>query len=435
MIPVATELSIGELPPMSTVIPLVAALLTATFVFSGSETAFFSMQDRDRRYYADAETATEHRVHRMLQHRTGLITTILMGNEISNMTLSALTAALIAVYAPDKPWLSIVVLPPVLILFSEITPKVIAFRYNRAWAELVVWPLTAIYYALMPLRLLLAAIVSLLARAFGVHGEPEESVLREEEFLVRVGQAADQGVVEQDERAFIAAVFDLDDVPIARLMTPRPDMFSLDIETPWPELLNACQEAGYSRVPIWEGDPDNVVGVLLIRDLLRHRRGRPPSPEALRAMLIPPVFVPGTRLASEMMREMLKRRIHMAFVVDEHGTIIGLVSLDDLIAELVGELGDEDDDGDSEPIEHTEGALTVDGAVDIDDFAEQTGLVIPEGEYHTVGGYVFHTLGRIPVIGDYVEAEGQRYEVLEMDGRRVSRVRVRASEPAGEVQA
>lgn len=437
MIPLASVPGVdaGDLPPLSTFIPIFAALFATSFFFSGTETAFFSLQDRDRRHYAEAETATERRVHGLLEHKTGLITTILMGNELANVGVATLSAALLALLFPRLPWLNLVVIPPLLVLLSEITPKIIAYRHNRTWAEYVVWPVTAIYLLLTPLRLLVVGFVSLLARLFGVNGEPEEAMLHEEEFLVRVGQAAEQGVVEQDEQAFIAAVFELDDVPVSRLMTPRPDIFSLPLDMPWAELLSACQEAGYSRVPIWEGNPDNVVGVLLIRDLLRHRRGRPPTPDALRAMLIAPVFVPLTRQASEMMREMIRRRIHMAFVVDEHGTITGLVSLDDLIVELVGELGDEDDDTDGVPIEHTEGVLTVDGAVDIDDFAEQTGVTIPEGEYHTIGGYVFHTLGRIPVAGDAVVNDGHRYEVLEMDGRRVSRVRVRPVAEAPEAGA
>lgn len=421
----------ADLPPLPVALMVFGALLALSFFFSGTETAFFSLQDRDRRRYAEGETLTDRRIDALLEKRTGLITTILMGNEFVNVTFSSFSAALVALLFPEYPWVNVFIAVPVLVLFSEITPKIIAYRFNRSWAAIAVWPITAIYWILIPLRLGFTLIVTALSRLFGVteaHGPAE---IREEEFLVRVEQAAERGVVGGDEHAFIQAVFELDDVAVSRLMTPRPDMFSLALDTPWTALLAACQEAGYSRVPVYEDDPDNVVGVLLVKDLLRHRRRPLTSPEALRGLLVPPVFVPGTRSASEMMRDMIRRRIHMAFVVDEHGTIIGLVSLDDLIVELVGELGDEDDDSTSHSIEQHDGSIAVDGALDIDDFREETDITIPEGEYHTVGGFVFHTLGRIPEPGDTCDADGHRFEVTEMDGRRVSRVRVRPV-PAGE---
>lgn len=421
----------ADLPPLPVALMVFGALLSLSFFFSGTETAFFSLQDRDRRRYAEGETLTDRRIDALLEKRTGLITTILMGNEFVNVTFSSFSAALVALLFPGYPWVNVFIAVPVLVLFSEITPKIIAYRFNRSWAAIAVWPITAIYWIFIPLRLGFTLIVTGLSRLFGVTEDQGPAEIREEEFLVRVEQAAERGVVGGDEHAFIQAVFELDDVAVSRLMTPRPDMFSLALDTPWPALLAACQEAGYSRVPVYEDDPDNVVGVLLVKDLLRHRRRPLSSPEALRKLLVPPVFVPGTRSASEMMRDMIRRRIHMAFVVDEHGTIIGLVSLDDLIVELVGELGDEDDDSTSHSIEQHDGSIAVDGALDIDDFREETNITIPEGEYHTVGGFVFHTLGRIPEPGDTCDGDGHRFEVTEMDGRRVSRVRVRPV-PAGE---
>lgn len=434
LIATGAAMSAADLPAWPFAAAMFTGLLAASFFFSGTETAFFSLQDRDRKRYAEGETATDHRIDAMLSKKTGLITTILMGNEFVNVTFSSLAAGIVAVLVPAYPWVNVLIVPPILVLFSEITPKIIAFRYNRAWAELAVWPLTLVYWVFAPLRLAFTAVVHLIARLFGVTDDVAPSEMREEEFLVRIEQATEQGIVKQDERDFIASVFELDDVPVARLMTPRPDIFSLPLDTSWRDLLAGCQESGYSRVPIWEENPDNVVGVLLVKDLLRHRRHPITDPDALRGLLVPPVFVPATRSAAEMMRDMIRRRIHMAFVVDEHGTIIGLISLDDLIVELVGELGDEDEDeGAPEAIEVTEGVFTVDGSVDIDDFADETNLELPEGDYHTVGGFVFHTLGRVPEPGDVCEIEGHVIEVLEMDGRRVARIRVRRVEPAAGV--
>ncbi|MCB9665614.1 MAG: HlyC/CorC family transporter [Alphaproteobacteria bacterium] len=414
--------------PSASWLPVVlvfAGLILVSFLFSGTETAFFSLQDMERRRIAEGTSPTHRAVHGLLSRRRGLITTILIGNEATNVTIAALAAAVVAVLAPDSPWLVVVCVTPALVLLSEVTPKVIAFRYNRRWVELVAWPLWALFVVLAPLRWVVGGLVGALARLFGVTEALGERPLQEDEFLVLVERGAEQGVVGSDEREIIEAVFELDDLPVSRLMTPTREIFSLPVDVGWDELLTACQASRFSRVPIWEGSPDALLGVLLVKDLLRHRRRPLRGPDELRRLLLAPVFVPASKPANEMMRDMIRRRIHMAFVVDEHGTLVGLVSLDDLIVELVGEIADEYS-------EEEERDYTVDGdesmlvraSVDLEDFAEETGVAVPEGEYHTLGGYVAHTLGRIPATGDHVELDGHRLEVTETDGRRVVQLRL-----------
>ncbi|MCB9681475.1 MAG: HlyC/CorC family transporter [Alphaproteobacteria bacterium] len=401
------------------------ALFALSFFFSGTETAFFSLQGIDRRRIAEGRTATHRRIHGLLSRRTALITTILMGNETVNVAISATAAALLATVAPGKPWLTIVVVTPVLVLLSEITPKVLAYRFNRGWVDVAVWPLTLLFWVLWPLRIVITGIVSALARLAGVTGAAHESEIGEDEFLVLVERGAEHGVVGEEEREIIEAVFELDDLPVSRLMTPRPDMFSLPIDVTWDDLLAACADARFSRVPMYDGTPDNIVGVLLVKDLLRHRRRPFTQTQQLRKLLMAPVFVPQSKPANHMMKEMIRRRIHMAFVVDEHGTVIGLVSLDDLIIELVGELGDEfTDEGPDDISPDGLDAFTVRAGMDLEDFSEGTGIAVPEGDYHTLAGFVSHVLGRIPVTGDTVDAAGHRFEVTEMDGRRVAMMRV-----------
>jgi CBS domain containing-hemolysin-like protein len=421
--------------PIGGALGVIALLLGVTFFFSGTETAFFSLQEIDRRRIAEGRTLTQRWIHGLLRRRAGLIATILIGNEFANVTISALTAGIVASLAPGKPWLTIVVLTPLLVLFAEITPKVLAFRFNRTWVDFAALPLWIVFWALLPLRLVVVAVVTALARLFGVTEGAFDRPIREEEFLLLVGRGTEQGVVAEDERDIIEAVFELDDLPVQRLMTPVPDIFSLPLDVGWDELLEACRTANFSRVPIWEGSPDEIVGVLLVKDLLRHRRKPLRSSDELRRLLLAPVFVPATKPANEMMKEMIRRRIHMAFVVDEHGTLMGLVSLDDLIIELVGELGEEDET-EAEDIVTGDRELTVRAAVDLEDFTEETGIQVPEGDYHTLGGFVFHTLGRIPEEGDVVHADGHVIEVVEMDGRRVTLVRVRPRDDTpGEVTA
>lgn len=405
--------------------PLFAVLFLASFFFSGTETAMFSLQTVDRQRFDQEGGATGRRILGLLERRTALISSILLGNETMNVSISALGAFLLANLAPGKPWLNVVIMTPALLLLSEITPKVIAYRYNVTWSRAVVWPLSAFVWLVSPFRWVVAGVVSLLARPLGVHGAKAAERLAESEILTLLEQGAASGDVDEREREIIEAVFEFDDISLGRLMTPLPEVFAVPVDIPWPDLLATCKEDGHSRIPVYEERIDNVVGVLLLKDLLKYRKRPPAGPRQLRSMLMPPQFVPRSKPADIMLREFLERRYHMAFVVNEHGTLVGLVTLDDLLSELVGELLDPEDEATGPELERPRpGILHVKGMMDLEDFEEQTGIRLPEGEYDTVGGFVFHRLGQLPTVGDSVDWDGLRFEVTAMEGRRLAEVRV-----------
>ncbi len=411
-------------PAVTALLPLFALLFLASFFFSGTETALFSLQAMDRQRVID-DAPTGRRLGRLLHDRVALISSILIGNESVNVSISALGAFLIAQVAPGRPWLNIVLLTPMLLLFSEITPKVIAFRFNAQWARLTTWPLSVFLFLVAPARSVLAGLVKLLARPFGVVDARMVDTLAESDLMTLLEQGEARGDVDQREREIIEAVFEFDDTSVGRLMTPLPDVFSVPVDIPWPELLRLCREAGHSRVPVYEKRVDNVIGVLLLKDLLKYRSRPPAGPRQLRAMLLKPVFVPRSKPADTMLREFLERHYHMSFVVNEHGTLVGLITLDDLLSELVGELLDpEDDDTRPEVESPSPGVLDVQGMMELEDFEEETGIALPEGEYRTVGGFVFHQLGRLPETGDVITWGDLRLEVVEMEGRRIAAVRV-----------
>lgn len=416
--------NVEALGPAWVVALLFVALFAASFVFSGTETAFFSLQELDRRRLEESPSSTHQRIVAVLRERTALITTVLIGNETVNILIASTSTALLAAVAPDRPWLTVVLVTPALVLFSEVTPKILAFRFNRLWVDLVVWPLSLLQLVLWPVRVVVAGVVALLARPFGVTRHAPDREVGEEEFLAFVEQGEEQGIVGEEERELIEAVFDLDDLPVARVMTPKPDVFSVPIDIGWDDLLAACQDARFSRVPVWEDSPDNVIGVLLLKDLLRHRRQTLQSVEQLRRVLLPPVFVPSSKPANEMMKEMLKRRFHMAFVVDEHGTVVGLVSLDDLIIELVGEIEDEPSPEELDDVRRDGDGWRVRASVGLDDLADLTGVALPTGEYHTVAGFLLEALGRIPDPGDEVAHERWTLTVLGVEDRRIVDVRL-----------
>lgn len=394
---------------------IVGALFLMSFFFSGTETALFSLQKVDRQALSRG-SQTAKQVETFLGKRAALITSILIGNETANIALSATTAGIVHLLTPDKPWLNVVVLTPALVLISEITPKYLALRMNRSWSLLAIWPLTVFFHAIYPVRVLFAWLASRIAMAFGVDPGTAETGLEEDELLVLVDRSEE---VDQSERDIIEAVFDFDDLTVERVMTPRPDMDAISISTPWPELLDFVRQTNHSRVPVYSKRPDDIVGVLLIKDLLRHRHRPPRSPRQLYSLLLSPTFVPASKSADDMLESFLARKFHMAFVVDEHGTLVGLVTLDDLLIELLGESDDTDelDVAQARP-DH----LSVKASIDIEDFHEETDIAVPEGDYHTLGGFVFHELGRLPEAGDVVRTDTHQFEVAEMDGRRITEI-------------
>ncbi len=400
-------------------------MVVGSFFFSGTETAFFGLQKPERERF-ERGTKTQKQVTRLLSRRAALITTILLGNEFMNTSIAAMTAAIFAQAAPRWPWLNVVVVPPLLVLLAEITPKIIAYQYRGLWTQLAAWPLTVWMWAVSPARVVFAGIVGGVQRLIGAE-EGNESVA-EEELLVYVDRGTRQGELDPSERDIIEAVFEFDDLVVKRLMTPRPDIFSVPLHTPWADLLKLAAEHGYSRVPVTGLGPDDVIGVLLLKDLLKFRSQPLTSPKQLRALLLPPVLVPDTKPADSMLREFLERRFHMAFVVNEHGTLVGLVTLDDLLAELLGT--EEDDPENLEIARIRPDAVSVNGGVDLEDFTEETGIELPtDGGFHTVGGFVFHQLGRLPRKGDVVNVGPHEFLVSRVEGRRITEILVTSAAP------
>jgi putative hemolysin len=411
-------------------IAVLAAMLAASFVFAGTETAFLALQKPDRERFARG-SATQRRVMTLWSQRARFTTAVQLGHELSNTLVAATAAALFAALAPGHPWLPLAVVPLALALISEITPKVIAWRFAPTWTQLAAWPFTVWNWLATPARAVFGGLVTLVQRLLGA--QDADDTLAEDELMVYVDRGARVGELAPSERDIIEAVFEFDDLHVGRLMTPRHDVVSVPVTVSWEALLETARTSGCSRLPVTGSGPDDILGVLLVKDLLKFRSGRLRSPKQLRSMLLPPVFVPASKMADTLLREFLERRFHLAFVVDEHGTLIGLVTLDDLLAELVGG----QDDVSAEPdIERRADTLTVKGSIDLEDLQEETGIAVPTGDYHTLGGYVFHQLGRLPRRGDVVTGGGHQFVVTGMEGRRVAELLVRpvAATPPGEAR-
>jgi CBS domain containing-hemolysin-like protein len=260
----------------------------------------------------------------------------------------------------------------------------------------------------------------------GEESTPEgtsEGMVDEIKSLVDAGQQ--EGVLEQEERMMIRSIFELGDTFAREIMIPRIDMLVLDVHTSLPEAVDALLSSGYTRVPVYEMSVDNVLGLLYAKDLLSvWREGR--QLESLRSLLRSAYFVPEAKKVDELLLEMQSRRVHMAIVVDEYGGIAGLVTLEDIVEEIFGEIQDEYDQGEELPYQELgHGEYIFQGRVDLDDFNEIFHSDLPKDEAETIGGFMYSRLGRVPVSGESVDLDNIILTVEQVSGRRIRKVRAR----------
>jgi putative hemolysin len=322
-------------------------------------------------------------------------------------------------------------------------PKLVAV-HRAEWitAHVAVPPLRFLAVALAPVTWPLQFVVRAVVRLFGVRATGFHPLIESpEELRLLVSAPAAEGgesQIEEDEREMLRGVLEISETVVREVMTPRMEMVAVPVDVTLERLLQVATEEGHSRIPVYEGTIDSVVGVILTKDLLRvllERNGSTDAPFDLSTILRPAYFVPDTKPVDELLGELRRQAVHVAIVLDEFGGTYGLVTLEDLLEEIVGEINDEFDEVEVEFTPTAEGDVLIDGGVLISEVNERLRLSIPEDEFDTVGGFVFGTLGRVPEVGDVVTVAGSEGEmalrVEERDERRVSVLRL--MKPAGVV--
>ena len=311
------------------------------------------------------------------------------------------------------------------VVIGELVPKGVALRYSETVALAVSAPVRGFFIVFKPLIWVLQGSSEVVLRALGI--EPprgEDDVLSEVELKMVLDRSTKHGEIEQQEQEMLYKVFDFADKEVSAVMVPRPEVVALSIELPPEEALAAVIESPYTRYPVYRGSMDEVVGVLHVRDLFSALVDRGIAGVQLEQLLRPAHVVPETKDLAALLGEFRRANQHMAIVVDEYGDLEGIVTLEDLLEEIVGEIEDEFDIPDESVERLPDGRMRIDGTFPIDDFNEQFERRLPIEDYHTVGGLVFGLLGRAPEEGDEVEADGCRFKVLEVEGSRIERLEV-----------
>ncbi|MEX2179352.1 MAG: hemolysin family protein [Gemmatimonadaceae bacterium] len=429
-------------------IVIIAVLLLLNGYFVAVEFALV----RARRTRLEAMARSGDRLARIALRATGNLSRMLsasqLGITLASLGLGAVTEAAIADYFRD--WLS--VLPPALevgtrigigsilaitfvayfhVVFAELAPRSLALSHPERIARLLAPGLFVFEFLLRPFTSLLNHSAELVLRLGGQKAVPvEESLHSPEELRLLVEQSEEGGVLEAAPATLIEGVFEFSEKNARAVMTPRTEIDALPVDATLDDTLSLVEESRRSRYPVFDESIDNVIGLVLAKDLIPILR-QPPSPGStgpagfeVRSIMRPIHVVPGSREVEAVLADFKRLKAHLAMVLDEYGGTAGLVTMEDLLEEIVGEILDEKDEPPEVEERESPDMVLVPGSTNIADLNERFGLAVPEEDYTTLGGFVFGVLGRLPVLGDRATAGGAIFTVREMDGRRIETLAV-----------
>lgn len=440
---------------MNSPLPEILLLVVLTFFegfFVAGEIALVSLRRSRIDQLVEEDRAGAQRVRRLLEEPGRFLAVCQLGLTVIGFLASAVAAVSLAAQLSSSlvsagmgqstaDGLSLVIVTVVLalftIVFAELVPKTLALAYAERVALVLSAPLELLARLLSPVIALLTGLTRAVTRPFGVTVTQEAQITAEELRLI-VERGGEQGILEAEEEQMINAVIELGDRRLHQVMVPRVDIVGLRADESFDAAIDLIIDGGHSRVPVYETSLDEVVGILYAKDLLPFLKTDVAERPPLRVLLRTPVFVPESLSIDDLLHEFQRRKVHMAIVLDEYGGTAGLVTIEDLLEEIVGEIQDEYDV--EEPLVEALGEhlVRVDGRASIDDLLEVWDLKVEledEDEYDTVGGLVYHRIGGIPQVGDEIRVGGLHLTVETTDGRRVAKVLVEREVPVTEESA
>jgi len=411
---------------LSLIVVVICLLLSA--FFAGSETALTASS---RASMARLEKHGNKRaaiVNRLLDQRERLLGALLFGNNAVNIAASALaTGILLAWFGKAGVVYATVVMTIVVVVFSEILPKTAAFNTPDRIALAVARPMQWIVRLLGPVLMAIEALVRWLLRFVGMNvGEDQAVLSAHEELRGAIDLFHREGDVEKHDRDMFGGVLDLRELAVSDVMVHRTNMISLNADDPSEDVVNAVIASPVTRIPLWRGNPENIVGVLHVKDLLRalHAVDGDAAKVDIASLLTPPWFVPDTRPVSEQLKAFRRRKTPFALVVDEYGEVEGLVTLEDILEEIVGDITDEHDVAMPGVRRQPDGSVNVDGAVSIRDLNRVMDWNLPDEEATTIAGLVIHEARSIPEVGQSFTFHGFRFRVLRRARNRITALRI-----------
>ena len=403
------------------VIIIICVIMSA--YFSATETAFNTFNRIRMKGYAEKGNKRAQRVLKLADDYDKLISTILVGNNIVNIAAASLTTLFFAGVFKDvsaitedlNATISTAVMTVVMLTFGEITPKSLAKQFPEKFSMFSAPIIYFFHIILTPITFIFGQLQKLLSKIFK---KDEDSGMTEEELISIIEEAEEEGNIDEEESSLIKSAIEFNDLEVGDIFTPRIDITAVENDVSKEELERIFSESGYSRIPIYEGDLDNITGIIYYKDFFTtvYKRSAPISD-----IVKPVIYVTKSMKINDLLKELQEKQLHLAVVTDEYGSTAGIVTLEDILEEIVGEIWDEHDEIIEEIKCVGEKEYIVSGMANIEKLFDELEIDVEEDEIDstTVNGWAMDTLGRIPEEGDSFEALGLTVRVLKMDGRRI----------------
>jgi gliding motility-associated protein GldE len=408
-------------------------LLLFSALFSGSEVALFSLDEKKIDEVKSNSGLVGKYIAQLLQYPKRLLVTILIGNTIANVAASIISVS-IALELAESYSISvdialitqIIVLTVLVILFAEVTPKVLANKHSVSFAKVIAIPLFWINILLNPISKILASAIKIATSK--VKYDKSKTALSTEEIADLADIGVEKGTIEEEEHGLIHGLVAFKSVVVREVMTPRVDMISIPKEISLSELVKTIKDSGHSRIPIYQDDLDTIIGILYAKDLLPYLNTSQTIENKfdINKIIRECIFVPETKPISILMQEFQNKNMHMGIVVDEYGGTSGVITLEDILEEIVGEIRDEFDDEEEEITEIGNNKFLMSGKVDIDEVEQklQISIDVPDEDFETLGGFIFNHAGTIPQAGYSFIQYGFAFTVSEVENNRINKVEI-----------
>ena len=396
--------------------------------FSGSEVALVSMTKAKVRTLVNEKRPGAVALFKLKESPSKLLTTILIGNNIVNIAAAAIaTAIAIQVFGDVGVGIATGFVVIVLLVFGEITPKVYAARASEGYALAIARPILYLSYLFSPA----IWVVDRMSHFLRIHRVPGEASVTEEEIKEWIDVGTEEGTIEEEEQDMLYSVLEFGDTAAREIMTPRIDVTVMEDTTPFEEAVRIFNETGFSRIPVYHGKTDNVTGILNVKDVFMAMASR--RKDTVEEIMYDPYFVPETKKIDDLLKELRVRRIPIAIIIDEYSSFTGIVTVEDILEELVGDIQDEFDKEEPKIQKLADGVYVVDAQMWIEDANEQLGITLPVAEsYETIGGLLIDRLGHIPQHpGEKAEIGAGLFTlvVTQMRGRRIVKIKVIIHKP------
>ncbi len=405
------------------ILGIFGSLILSAF-FSASETALTALPYVKLRHLIEKDEEMGKRLKLWLDKPNRTLTTILVGNNIVNIFASALATDLAySLFKNGGMAIAVGGMTLLVLIFGEIGPKTIAKHNAEKFALKIMRPLTFFYYLFLPITLVLVKIINITTSAVGGDLKRAAPFMTTEDFEFLIELSHREGVLKEYEEEMLQSILEFRDTTIKEIMVPRTSMVAVDIEAESADVLQMLVKDGHSRLPAYKDSIDNIIGLLYAKDCLKQIALYPNEPLKLEAMLRKTFFVPETMKISLLLKDFQKKKTHMAIVVDEYGGTVGVVTLEDIIEEIVGEINDEYDIEERSFRKTAENKYLIDGQASIYDLDEALSLNMPESEqYETIGGYLTYLQGHIPKAGSKINLKNMEFIIKEADERHIKLV-------------